>query len=62
MRCGKTSRSSIELSLYHICKMNALVGYGTSDEEDEMGPEKPAKVGHLYDLLNWKAMDTLLIR
>lgn len=28
--------------------MNALVGYGSSDEEDDIQPEKPAKVGSCY--------------
>lgn len=31
--------------------MSGLVGYGSSDEEeedDELQPEKPAKVGHLH--------------
>lgn len=26
-------------------KMSGLVGYGSSDEEDDIPPERPAKVG-----------------
>ncbi len=28
--------------------MSGLVGYGSSDEEDEIQPEKPTKVGDCY--------------
>ena len=39
--------------------MSGLVGYGSSeDEEDEIQPEKPSKVGDCYTLLYWKEMDT----
>lgn len=28
--------------------MNSLVGYGSSDEEDDIQPERPVKVGDCY--------------
>jgi hypothetical protein len=34
--------------------MSGLVGYGSSDEEDDIQPERPAKVGDCYYNLDWE--------
>lgn len=41
--------------------MSGLVGYGSSDEEDEIQPEKPAKVGKLDHLFGSRSYEYLLI-
>ena len=40
-----------------LATMSGLVGYGSSDEEDEVQPERPAKVGSCY-YNRLKSMDT----